>query len=64
MKWFVFFSLFSLSTLLVIQPVKVELNKVEATNPQEIERLRHENKILERMLKQCDRYEGKALKKW
>lgn len=64
MKWFVFFCLFSLSTLLVIQPVKVELNRVEATNPQEIERLRRENKILERMVKQCDRYEGKALRKW
>lgn len=53
MKWFVFFSLFSLSTLLVIQPVKVELNQAKATNPQEVERLRLENKRLERMLDNC-----------
>jgi hypothetical protein len=68
MKWFFIFSILSLSTLLVIRPVKVELNQVQAL-PQEgmridAEKLRRENQMLQQMLKQCDSYDTKVLKKW
>jgi hypothetical protein len=68
MKWFFIFSILSLSTLLVIRPVKVELNQVQAL-PQEgmridAEKLRRENQMLHRMLKQCDSYDTKVIKRW
>jgi hypothetical protein len=68
MKWFFIFSILSLSTLFVIRPVKVELNQVQAL-PQEgmridAEKLRRENQMLQQMLKQCDSYDTKVLKRW
>jgi hypothetical protein len=68
MKWFFIFSILSLSTLLVIRPVKVELNQAQAL-PQEgmridAEKLRRENQMLQQMLKQCDSYDTKVLKRW